>query len=189
MRFVFYSTPPVSILKPVHGLDPGFSRALASHVALEGEFEILCGVSDLNDPTVAVLRKFPSVCVIECRTKTPNGKVGVLMDLVAAARYPILVINDADIHVEPDYLARVTAPLADPQVGLITCLYCPSGDTLAARFEGLGISTDFAPSTLVAAWPVLMSSHSDRRWLSAALIWSAPEDLHPSPITSRTITS
>ncbi len=145
-----HSAPPVSILKPVHGLDPAFRDALASHVALEGEFEILCGVSDLNDPAIAVLRKFPSVRVIECRTRTPNGKVGILMDLVAAARYPILVINDADIRVEPDYLARVTAPLADPHVGLVTCLYRASGDTLAARFEGLGISTDFAPSTLVA---------------------------------------
>jgi ceramide glucosyltransferase len=80
----------------------------------------------------------------------PNGKVGVLMDLAAAARYPILVVNDADIRVEPDYLARVTGPLADARVGLVTCLYRPSADTFAARFEGLGVATDFAPSTLVA---------------------------------------
>jgi ceramide glucosyltransferase len=59
-------------------------------------------------------------------------------------------VNDADIRVEPDYLARVTAPLADPRVGLVTCLYRPRGATFAARFEGLGVSTDFAPSTLVA---------------------------------------
>jgi ceramide glucosyltransferase len=74
----------------------------------------------------------------------------VLIDLVAAARYPILVVNDADIRVTPDYLARVTAPLADPRVGLVTCLYRPVGDTFAARFEGLGVATDFAPSALVA---------------------------------------
>jgi ceramide glucosyltransferase len=74
----------------------------------------------------------------------------VLMDLAAAARYALLVVNDADIRVQPDYLARVTAPLADPQVGLVTCLYRPVGSTFAARFEGLGISTDFAPSALVA---------------------------------------
>ena len=59
-------------------------------------------------------------------------------------------MNDADIRVEPDYLARVTAPLADPRVGLVTCLYRPQGSTFAARFEGLGVSTEFAPSTLVA---------------------------------------
>ena len=60
------------------------------------------------------------------------------------------MVNDADIRVERDYLERVTAPLADPRVGLVTCLYRPIGGTFAARFEGLGVSTDFAPSALVA---------------------------------------
>jgi ceramide glucosyltransferase len=141
---------PVSILKPIRGLDAGFRDAIASHVALHGDFELLCGVSSLDDPAIAVLREFPSVRVIQCSTKTPNGKAGVLMDLAAAARFPVIVVNDADIRVDPDYLARVTAPLADPRVGLVTCLYRPRGATFAARFEGLGVSTDFAPSTLVA---------------------------------------
>ena len=141
---------PVSILKPVRGLDAGFHDAIASHMALEGEFELLCGVSSLDDPAIAILREFPRVRVIECPTKAPNRKAGVLADLAAAARFAVIVVNDADIRVEPDYLARVTAPLADPRVGLVTCLYRPRGATLAARFEGLGVSTDFAPSTLVA---------------------------------------
>lgn len=141
---------PVSILKPVHGMDPGLSEAIASHANLEGEFELLCGVSSMDDPALAVLREFPRARVVECRTKTPNRKAGVLMDLAAQARYPILLVNDADIRVPRDYLARVTAPLTDPTVGLVTCLYRPSAETFAARFEGLGISTDFAPSTLVA---------------------------------------
>jgi ceramide glucosyltransferase len=119
-------------------------------MALDGDFELLCGVASLNDPAVAILREFPQVRVIECSTKTANAKVGVLMDLVAAARSAILIVNDADIRVEPDYLQRVTAPLSDPQVGLVTCLYRPQGETFAARFEGLGVSTDFSPSTLVA---------------------------------------
>jgi ceramide glucosyltransferase len=70
--------------------------------------------------------------------------------LERAATHSLLVVNDADIRVDPDYLRRVTAPLADPRVGLVTCLYRPEGDTFAARFEGLGVSTDFAPSALVA---------------------------------------
>jgi ceramide glucosyltransferase len=140
----------VSILKPIRGLDPAFREAIRSHAVLQGEYEVLCGVNNLSDPAVSVLREFPGVRVIEYHTKARNGKVGVLIDLAAAARYPILVVNDSDILVEPDYLARVTAPLIDPGVGLVTCLYRPVGDTFAARFEGLGISTDFAPSTLVA---------------------------------------
>ncbi len=97
-----------------------------------------------------LIAEFPTVKTVECTTITPNGKVGSLIDLARAARYPILIVNDADIRVEPDYLARVVPPLADPRVGLVTCLYRPEGDTFAARFEGLGVSTDFAPSTLVA---------------------------------------
>jgi len=141
---------PVSVLKPVRGLDTGFREAIRSHTVLQGEYEFLCGVSQPNDPGLAVLREFYRVRVVPSDTHTPNGKVGVLMDLAAAAKNPILVVNDADIRVEPDYLTRVTAPLADPGVGLVTCLYRPLGDTFAARFEGLGVATDFAPSALVA---------------------------------------
>jgi ceramide glucosyltransferase len=141
---------PASILKPLYGVDAGLREALRSHSILDGEFELLCGVHSLDDPAVAVAREFPGARVIECHTKTSNGKAGVLVDLAAAAHYPILVVNDADIRVEPDYLARVTAPLSDPRVGLVTCLYRAEGETLAARFEGLGVSTDFAPSALVA---------------------------------------
>ncbi len=139
-----------SILKPIRGADDGLRDAIASHLALRGECELLCGVASLDDPAVSMLREFPSVRIIECRTKTPNAKVGVLEDLAAAARYPILIVNDADIRVPADYLERVTAPLSDPRVGLVTCLYRAGGSSFASRFEGLGVSTDFAPSTLVA---------------------------------------
>jgi ceramide glucosyltransferase len=140
----------VSVLKPVRGLHPGFREAIRSHTVLQGDYEFLCGVSQPNDLALPVLREFYRARVVDSDTPTANGKVGVLIDLVAAARHPILVVNDADIRVEPDYLVRVTAPLADPRVGLVTCLYRPVGDTSAARFEGLGVATDFAPSALVA---------------------------------------
>lgn len=144
------SQEAVSVLKPLRGVDAGLREAIASHVALKGEFELLCGVSSLDDPAVAVVREFPRVRVVECHTKTPNGKVGLLIDLAAAAKNPIVVVNDADIRVGPDYLERVTAPLSDPTVGLVTCLYRAHGDSLPARFEALGVSIEFAPSTLVA---------------------------------------
>ncbi len=143
---------PASVLKPIRGADAALRAAIASHVALQGDFELLCGVNSVLDPAVAILREFPRARVVECLTRTPNGKAGVLMDLAGESRNPILVVNDADIRVEPDYLRRVTAPLADPLIGLVTCLYRPLGETTAARFEGLGVSTDFAPSTLVARW-------------------------------------
>ena len=139
----------VSILKPVYGAESALRAAIESHTRLEGEYELLCGVRS-GDPAAGLIAEFPGVKLVHCTTETPNGKVGSLIDLARAARYPILIVNDADIRVEPDYLSRVVPPLADPKVGLVTCLYRPEGDTFAARFEGLGVSTDFAPSTLVA---------------------------------------
>jgi ceramide glucosyltransferase len=117
---------------------------------LHGDYEFLCGVSQPNDPALPLLREVSRVRVVISNTHAANAKVGVLIDSAAAARQPILVVNDADIRVEPDYLTRVTAPLADPRVGLVTCLYRTVGETFAARFEGLGVATDFAPSALVA---------------------------------------
>ena len=140
---------PASVLKPVSGLDAGLRPAIEAHSKLQGDYELLCGVRSLDDPAVEVLRNFPQARIVECRTPTLNAKVGVLIDLARVARHDILVVNDADIRVDPDYLERVIAPLRDPRVGLVTCLYRPEGSTFAARFEGLGISTDFAPSTLV----------------------------------------
>jgi ceramide glucosyltransferase len=139
----------VSVLKPVHGVDSALRSAIESHTRLEGEYELLCGVRP-GDSAAGLVAEFPTVKMVKCTTVTPNGKVGSLIDLARAARYPILIVNDADIRVAPDYLSHVIPPLADPNVGLVTCLYRPEGDTLAARFEGLGVSTDFAPSTLVA---------------------------------------
>jgi ceramide glucosyltransferase len=138
---------PVSILKPVSGAGGNLHAALASHAGLGAE--LLCGVSSLDDAAVPVIREFPQARLVVSSTIAPNAKIGVLIDLVAAATHDIIIVNDADIRVDPDYL-RVTAPLADPTVGLVTCLYRAVGDTFPARFEALGVSTDFAPSALVA---------------------------------------
>jgi ceramide glucosyltransferase len=80
-----------------------------------------------------------------------NVKVSNLEQMLAEARYDRLIVNDSDIRVEPDYLRRVTAPLANPQVGLVTCLYRGvAGSTLGSRLEALGIGTDFCASVLAA---------------------------------------
>jgi ceramide glucosyltransferase len=149
--------PPISILKPIRGLDPGFYCAIRSHAAQDyPEFEILFGVADLADPAVPAIRQlqaqFPEreIRLIHCHTVAPNGKVGVLIDLAREARHRLLLVNDSDIRVQPDYLRRIVAPLKDPRVGLVTCLYRAVASGFTARLEALGIATDFAPSTLVA---------------------------------------
>ncbi|HLG97225.1 MAG TPA: bacteriohopanetetrol glucosamine biosynthesis glycosyltransferase HpnI [Bryobacteraceae bacterium] len=147
----------VSILKPVHGSDPGFYEAIRSHAALAfGDFEILFGIAEADDGARAgierLMAEFPDVPirVLVCPTKAPNRKAGVLIDLEREARYPVLVVNDADIWVPPAYLTEVTAPLMDPTVGLVTCLYRAEVSDWPSRFEALAIATEFAPSVLVA---------------------------------------
>jgi ceramide glucosyltransferase len=83
-------------------------------------------------------------------TAAPNGKVGVLAELAGRARHELLLVNDSDIVVEPGYFRTVVAPLQDPEIGLVTCLYRAHSDSWASHFEALGIATEFAPSVLVA---------------------------------------
>ncbi len=151
------SLPPVSILKPVRGLEPHFYESIRSHAVLDyPEYEVLFGVSDPEDPALPEIRRlieeFPGrrLRLVMSTTRAANGKVGVLIDLKREARYPLLLVNDSDILVQPDYLRRVVAPLEKPGVGLVTCLYRANSDRWPGRWEGIGIATDFAPSVLVA---------------------------------------
>jgi ceramide glucosyltransferase len=148
---------PISILKPIRGRDPAFYDAIRSHALQDyPDFEILFGFSDPHDPAMADVARlqaeFPSLPISAhiVSTKAPNTKVGVLAELARHARHPLLLVNDSDILVEPGYLQAVAAPLADPTVGLVTCLYRGAGNSWPARAEALGIATEFAPSVLVA---------------------------------------
>jgi ceramide glucosyltransferase len=152
---------PLSILKPIHGRDPHFYQAIVSHASQKyPEFEILFGVSDPLDPALEDIRRlqreFPRrrieivVAPMTAPTAAPNAKVGVLAELARRARYPLLLVNDSDIAVGPGYLLAVTAPLDNPEIGLVTCLYRARADSWASRCEALGIATEFAPGVLVA---------------------------------------
>ena len=153
------SLPPVSILKPLKGTDPEIYESFRSHCLQDyPEYEIIFGVSDPNDPAIESVRElqrdFPGrrIQLVVCeKILGANVKVSNLAQMLAEARYDCLIVNDSDIRVEPDYLRRVTAPLADPQVGMVTCLYRGvASATLGSRLEALGISTDFCPSVLAA---------------------------------------
>jgi hypothetical protein len=113
--------PGVSILKSLKGLDPGLNEAFASHCRQDypGEFELLFGVSSLDEPAIAAVeqlrREFPQCAIrlIECPERLgPNGKVSSLAQLAVHARYEFLLINDSDITVSPRYLERVMAGFA-----------------------------------------------------------------------------
>ncbi|MCL4401226.1 MAG: bacteriohopanetetrol glucosamine biosynthesis glycosyltransferase HpnI [Acidobacteria bacterium] len=154
---VLHYLPPVSILKPVHGRDPRFYEAIRSHAEQDyPEFEILFALNDPQDPALddihRLIAEYPrlNIRVMVSPRKAANGKVGLLADLAGQARYPVLLVNDSDIQVEPTYLRRVVAALEQPKVGLVTALYRATSESRASRCEALGIATEFMPGVMVA---------------------------------------
>ena len=151
--------PPVSILKPLKGADPEMYDSFRSHCLQDyPEYEIVFGVSDPNDPAIETVkqlqREFPGrrIMLVICpKILGANVKVSNLVQMLTEARHDYLIVNDSDIRVPHDYLRRVTAPLADSLVGMVTCLYRGiAGATLGSRLESLGISTDFCAGVLAA---------------------------------------
>ena len=151
--------PPVSILKPVRGLDYEAYENFASFCRLDyPEYELVFAVSDPNDPVIAVIEKlrndFPGTS-IRLITKIPrvgaSDKVNNLCELAHRAKYDLLVISDSDVRVERDYLKLVAAPFADEKVGAVTAFYrSRSAGSLASNLEALGMYMDSAPAALVA---------------------------------------
>jgi ceramide glucosyltransferase len=147
---------PVSVLKPVRGAESGFEPAVRANASQEYfDFELLFGIRE-GDPAEPIVRRvsaeFPAgrVVLVQVETKRPNRKVGSLIDLEQQAMGDILVVADADIAPPPLYLQRVVGLLADPSIGLVTCLYRARSTSWRGRFEALGVSTDFAPGAMAA---------------------------------------
>jgi ceramide glucosyltransferase len=159
--------PGVSILKSLKGLDPNMLEAFRTHCrqTYAGEYELLFGVSSLDEPAVTAVRQlqqeFPThrILLVECPAILgSNGKVSTLVQLAVHARYDYLLINDSDITVSPRYLERVMAQFAphasakpQPETGLVTALYRGRAHhTLPSRLESLGIAADFQAGVLLS---------------------------------------
>ena len=152
-------TPPVSILKPLHGSDRQMYESFRSHCMQEyEEYEIIFGVNDGGDGAVVEVERlraeFPGrdIRLMVCpEALGSNRKVSSLLQMMDAAKYGHIVINDSDIRVERDYLRRIVAPMEDARVGLVTTLYrAEAGRSFASRMEAVGIATDFAGGVLCA---------------------------------------
>ena len=146
-----------SVLKPLHGAAPGLSANLASTLAQEhaAPFEVLFAVRDPADPAAAAAEAamaahpgVPARLVRDPRLHGSNRKVSQLLNLEGLARHPVLVVADADMRVEADWLSRATAPLVDPDVGLVTCLYRaePADGRFWSRLAALGTDWHFLPN-------------------------------------------
>ncbi|CAB3778905.1 hypothetical protein LMG28688_00623 [Paraburkholderia caffeinitolerans] len=150
---------PVSVLKPLCGAEPRLYENLATFCEQHHpRYQLIFGVSSSRDPAIAVVRRLQAAypahdiaLVIDSRVHGSNLKVSNLINMAAHARHDVLIVADSDIAVEPDYLEIVTAPLADSQVGVVTCLYSArSVGGFWPRVGALFINEWFAPSVRVA---------------------------------------
>jgi ceramide glucosyltransferase len=152
-------TPPISNLKPVRGLDPDAYANFASFCQQDyPEYEVIFCVGDAHDPALPVIerikRDFP-----DCKIRVlfgsgrlaVNDKVAKLVRMSEEAAYEHLVISDSDVRVRPDYLRQVIAPMADPAIGAVTCLYVSLRDkTFIEDLQTVGMISDFYAGLLVA---------------------------------------
>jgi len=153
--------PPVSILKPVRGVDFASYENFASFCRQNyPEYEILFCVNELTDPAVPVIQKvmadFPQRR-IRILSGAPqfgtNRKVNNLVLLAKEAQHEILVQSDGDVRVGPNYLWEMAAPFRDPQVGVVSCFYRSIAQAnLGAELEAVGAASDFFAGALVADW-------------------------------------
>ncbi len=160
--------PALTLLKPVKGVDPEMMTAFRSHCTQEydGEYEIIFGVSSLQDAAVAAVHQlqeeFPArtIRLIECPQRLgANGKVSNLAQMLPHAEHGFVIVNDSDIVVSPKYLAHVMGEFAPARtegrehkpVGLVTAPYrgC-AGRSVWSRLEAMGISTDFFAGVISA---------------------------------------
>ncbi|HTT08604.1 MAG TPA: bacteriohopanetetrol glucosamine biosynthesis glycosyltransferase HpnI [Gammaproteobacteria bacterium] len=151
--------PPVTILKPVCGLDTGLYENLRSFCEQDyPQYQIVFGVRETSDPAVAVVRRLMKEyphrdlgLVVNATVIGSNYKVSNLANMTHAARHDILVIADSDMKVEKNYLRALAIEFADPGVGAVTCLYRGvAAGGLASRLSAMAINEWFLPSVLVA---------------------------------------
>ncbi len=150
--------PGVSVLVPVRGLEPA---AWENWVSLCEQnyptYEVLFGVVDVDDPAVPLLRQLEATYPERVRLfvgLSPRGinqKDSTLTYLLEVACHEVIVFVDSDIWVQPDYLHIVTTPLANPEVGMVTCAFVGHAPRfVGAAIASLGRCCDFIPSALIA---------------------------------------
>jgi ceramide glucosyltransferase len=154
-------TPPVSLLKPVKGVDFACYENFSSFCRQDyPAYEILFAANDNDDPAVPLIHRlaaeFPTIpirLVTGAAQVGANRKVNNLIELARNARYEILVLTDGDVRVGPNYLREVIAPFADAKTGAVTSFYRGiTENNLGAELEAVGASSDFFAGVLVAEW-------------------------------------
>jgi ceramide glucosyltransferase len=153
--------PPVSVLKPLHGVDFASYENYASFCAQDyGQYEILFAVNDLSDPAVTLVNRLIAEnpqqrirLLSGAEYFGANRKVNNLAMLAREAQNEILVLSDGDVRVRKQYLRNVVAPFQDPQVGVVTSFYrAVAQKNTWAELEAVGAASGFFPGVMMAAW-------------------------------------
>ncbi len=151
--------PPVSVLKPVHGNEARLKENIESFFQQKyPTYEILFAADEADDPALPVIReicaRYPHIStriLITGKPPWPNAQNYCFHRMTEVAAYDILVTSDSDVEVEPDYLRDVAAPLLDPSVGAVTCMFRgKSGGGVWATLDAIGQSVEFTAGVLVA---------------------------------------
>ena len=150
---------PVTLIKPLHGAEPHLAANLASFLAQDysAPVQMLCGVNAAEDAAVPAVRdliaRYPQADIAlhpGPRLPGANGKMGNCAAMMPLARHDVLILSDSDMVVESDYLARMTATLAQPGVGAVSCLYVGRGDAgVWSRIGAAMISAQSLPNMVV----------------------------------------
>ena len=150
--------PPISVLKPVHGNEARLKENIESFFRQDyPAFEILFAADEADDPALPVIREIcarypniPTRIMVTGKPPWPNAQNYCFHHLTAIAAHDILLTSDSDVEVGPDYLREVTAPLLDPKVGAVTCLFRgKSAGGFWAGFDAIGMSVEFTAGVLV----------------------------------------
>jgi ceramide glucosyltransferase len=160
LRWPPLHAPAITVLKPVRGIEPELVRNLASFCDQDyPAYDVVLGVLDPHDAALPVLRHvaqtYPgrvTVVTGDGIARCRNPKIATLLPMLEHATGEIVVVADSDMRVGRDYLETLAAAFADPRVGAATALYRgePAGDGLASRLGAMWITSQFAPSVLVA---------------------------------------
>lgn len=176
--------PAVTVLKPLHGDEPGLEAALETVFAqnYSGQMQVVFGVQASGDPARVVAERLRAshperevTIVVDSRTYGSNRKVSNLINMARQARHELLVLADSDISVEPDWLSRLAAELADPTVGVVSLPYYGRAEGgLWSRLAALGVTAQFLPSVVVGlalgmARPCMGSTIALRREVLSAI--------------------
>lgn len=141
--------PPVSIVKPLCGVDDEIEQNLESFYWLEyGDFEIVFSFASEDDPALPIARRvadrYPerrTVFVVDGREPGANAKVNRLAAGTLRARSRYLLFSDGNVRVRPDFLSAAISWFSDERVGLVSHLFRGTGaSTLGSRLECLHLN-------------------------------------------------